>query len=131
MIFDGLIGLILSMVDLNDMTSSFILSSLISIGIMGLVLMYFFYLRRKSPEAVPSGEHTDSALQDKINDMAGKYNLTPRERDVLSLLMVKPDAQVSRLAEELGISRTMMYRYLNKLYEKTKTGNKDELTGLF
>ncbi|MCR5775509.1 MAG: hypothetical protein K6G42_10535 [Lachnospiraceae bacterium] len=131
MIFDGLIGLILSKVDLNDMTSSFILSSLISIGIMGLVLMYFFFLRQKSPEAVPSGEHTDTAMQDKIDDMAGKYNLTPRERDVLALLMVKPDAQVSRLAEELGISRTMMYRYLNKLYEKTKTGNKDELTGLF
>jgi DNA-binding CsgD family transcriptional regulator len=113
------------------MTSSFILSSLISLGIMGLVLLYFFYLRRKSPEDVPSGEHIDTSLQDKIDDMAGKYDLTPRERDVLSLLMAKPDAQVSRLAEELGISRTMMYRYLNKLYEKTKTGNKDELTGLF
>ena len=62
-----------------------------------------------------------------ILNIAGIYNLTPRETDVVRELLQNPDLQVQTLAEHLGISRTMFYRYINQLYDKTGTPDKNAL----
>ncbi|MCR5748450.1 MAG: hypothetical protein K6G03_12140 [Lachnospiraceae bacterium] len=73
------------------------------------------------------GAGIEDALEQHVFELAGLYNLTPRETDVVRELLNNPESQIQALAEHLGISRTMFYRYMNQLYEKTGTSARAEL----
>ncbi len=56
-----------------------------------------------------------------------EFRLTPRETDVVRIILREKDIRTNEIAQELEISRTMVYRYINSLYEKTGTNEKHDL----
>ena len=79
---------------------------------------------------MPLDKETAKTGSDKVLKISEAYQLTPRELDVVRTLAEMSDATGAELSEALGISRTMLYRYLNQLYEKTGTDGKKELIKL-
>ena len=59
-----------------------------------------------------------------------QFRLTPRETDVVRIILREKDIRTNEIAEEMEISRTMVYRYINSLYEKTGTDEKHDLIGV-
>ena len=51
---------------------------------------------------------------------AGRSSLTPRETEVLEMLLTTDD-DLQRIADSLYISRRMVQRYVSSIYEKTET----------
>ncbi|MCR5303203.1 MAG: MFS transporter [Lachnospiraceae bacterium] len=56
-----------------------------------------------------------------------EYSLTKREVEVLDAICGS-EAPITRVSEELSMSRTMLYRYLKSIYKKTGCSERDELT---
>ena len=78
-----------------------------------------------------SCEEKHSLSDKEIFDMfAEEFNLTPKERDVLEVLL-KSDAKMKVLAEEVGVSERMMYRYMNQLYCKTDAESRAGLVKVY
>ncbi|MCR5487394.1 MAG: helix-turn-helix domain-containing protein [Lachnospiraceae bacterium] len=77
-----------------------------------------------------TSKETSDEGADRFQMMSEQYRFTPREEDVVRTIAAMPEATGAELAEALGISRTMLYRYLNQLYEKTGTTEKKELVSL-
>ena len=59
-----------------------------------------------------------------------QFRLTPRETDVVRIILREKDIRTNEIAKELEISRSMVYRYINSLYEKTGTDEKHDLIGI-
>jgi DNA-binding CsgD family transcriptional regulator len=59
-----------------------------------------------------------------------QFKLTPRETDVVRIILREKDIRTNDIAKEMEISRTMVYRYINSLYEKTGTDEKHDLIGV-
>lgn len=59
-----------------------------------------------------------------------EFRLTPRETDVVRIILREKDIRTNEIAEEMEISRTMVYRYINSLYGKTGTDKKHDLIGV-
>ena len=95
----------------------------ISLVIMELSNRQERILEQKIKTAASSKNDDES----HILNIVSTYNLTPRETDVVRELLQNPDLQIQTHAEHLGISRTMFYRYINQLYEKTGTSDKNAL----
>lgn len=62
----------------------------------------------------------------KFDKYCTKFEFTPRERDVLNILL-SSDESMKIVAEKLNISERMLYRYMNSLYEKTGTQTRASL----
>lgn len=60
---------------------------------------------------------------DKLLSYSLKYELTPREKDVMKCLL-ESDESMKIIADKLEISERMLYRYMKQLYEKTGTENR-------
>ncbi|MBQ9444622.1 MAG: HTH domain-containing protein [Lachnospiraceae bacterium] len=63
-------------------------------------------------------------------ELTTQFRLTPRETDVVRIILREKDIRTNEIAEEMQISRTMVYRYINRLYEKTGTDEKQDLIGV-
>lgn len=59
-----------------------------------------------------------------------QFRLTPRETDVVRIILREKDIRTNEIAQELEISRSMVYRYINNLYEKTETDEKHDLISI-
>ena len=59
-----------------------------------------------------------------------EYNLTPREREVLSLL-INSDDKLQEIADKLNISKRTLERYVTSIYKKTNTTSRVGLISLF
>ncbi|MBQ9199811.1 MAG: helix-turn-helix transcriptional regulator [Lachnospiraceae bacterium] len=77
----------------------------------------------ESDEALQSIESKEEATQKEFMNYASTYELTPRECDVLKCIL-NSDESMKIIAEQLGISERMLYRYMNQLYEKTGAENR-------
>ena len=64
--------------------------------------------------------NADSKSGDRLLSYIKKYELTPRESDVLSCIL-ESDESMKVIATKLNISERMLYRYMKQLYEKTGT----------
>ncbi|MBQ7564184.1 MAG: hypothetical protein IJT16_09365 [Lachnospiraceae bacterium] len=78
-----------------------------------------------SKASTPSERETFSR---KLDAFSLQYELTLREKDVLKAL-TQSEKPLTKVAAELEISRTMLYRYLNRIYEKTGLSSREELAG--
>lgn len=59
-----------------------------------------------------------------------QFRLTPRETDVVRIILREKDIRTNEIAQEMKISRSMVYRYINNLYEKTETDEKHDLISI-
>lgn len=94
---------------------------------IGFIIMELSYRQARILEQKIKEASAEGKEERHLVDLTEKYGLTPREKDVVAELLSNPDLQVQALADHLGISRTMFYRYMNKLYEKTGTLDRIQL----
>ena len=73
-------------------------------------------------EAAPS-------LEERIELAANKYQLTPREKDVL-LAVTSTEDTLASVADGLGISLRMVQRHLTSIYKKTGASSRAGLVAL-
>ena len=65
-----------------------------------------------------------------FNNQVKEYNLTPREREVLNLL-ISSDDKLQEIADKLSISKRTLERYVTSIYKKTNTTSRVGLISLF
>ena len=89
----------------------------------GVILLY--RERTKAGDEASVSRDTGEAedIFDHFGDFCDLHGYTPRERDVMNLLL-RSDESMKNISVALGISERMLYRYMNSLYEKTGTENR-------
>lgn len=98
---------------LSDYISQYtyvLLSCFLSIGIV--LLMAFAGLFKFDKK-----ENQINSLNEKMEIADTKFNLTPKEKEVLEKLLTS-EKTVQEIAEELNISRRVLQRHIASLYEK-------------
>ena len=78
----------------------------------------------------PSSDIITDKTADKFLAFTKAYHFTPRECDVLKELLTSDDT-MKNIAEALGISERMLYRYMNNLYQKTGAETRAALMKLY
>lgn len=97
--------------------------------IIGVIILCMFILlyreRTKAGDEASVSKDTGEAedIFDHFGDFCDLHGYTPRERDVMNLLL-RSDESMKNISAALGISERMLYRYMNSLYEKTGTENR-------
>lgn len=102
-----------------------LLISIIALSIFALLsIAMFIYSTLYKEETVTDGKEvsqdTEEAADLRFERFAECFALTPREQDVLKILLVSDD-NVQDIAEQLFISRAALYRHITSLNEKTET----------
>ncbi len=125
------IGIIMEIIrilpDYEDMFVSYMFNVLLTFLAISLTVMEILNRQKRFYENELKGAAIEDVREQHVFELAELYNLTPRETDVVRELINNPESQIQALAEHLGISRTMFYRYMNQLYEKTGTSARAEL----
>lgn len=88
--------------------------------------MYFFATSDHPTEVIVDAEDVLQRRLDRIVETAG---LTAREREILELWVT--GHRLDYVAESLFISKNTVKTHLRHIYQKTQTGNKEELLVLF
>ena len=70
------------------------------------------------------------ANTDKIDAFVEAYALTEREKEVLIQLLTNKEG-INSMIEQLYISRSSFYRYVDKLCDKTNTTSRKEFLHFF
>ncbi len=93
---------------------------LVALLLMGLFILFMDY-KEKVPET--SQEEVKEDENTTFEAFADHYRLTPKEQYVMHALL-KSDAKLKVIAEEINTSERMIYRYMNQLYVKTGAENR-------
>ncbi|MGN0153895.1 MAG: helix-turn-helix transcriptional regulator [Lachnospiraceae bacterium] len=106
-------------------TGNSLLISIIALSIFALLsIAMFIYSTLYKDETVTDGKEvsqdTEETADLRFERFAECFALTPREQDVLRVLLVSDD-NVQDIAERLFISRAALYRHITSLNEKTET----------
>lgn len=91
-----------------------------------------FLVLRTRPMAGPSGLFIGvslerSKLEHSLTEAAGRFRISPREVQVLALLL--DGLQLSEVAEQLHIASSTVQDHIKNLLEKTATNNRSEMIG--
>ena len=89
----------------------------------------FFPKRETAAAALPETGNPDTPV-DHIALFSERYNLTPRERDLLKLMLERDD-EIPDLAASMNVSTRTVYRHLNNIYEKTGTESRYAIMRLY
>ncbi len=116
-LFEGLIGIGLFYLKKGSFTEHLILGVILC----GLFMLLYLLKEKGVEEAVIEESAPDE--ENLFEIFCGESNLTPREKDVMRLLL-QSDENMKTLSEELGISERMLYRYMNSLYTKIGADNR-------
>ena len=79
------------------------------------------------PDAKDSGKSSDGERLQKLSE---QFSLTPREAEVLGLLVNTEDG-LQTIADNLYISRRTLERYVSAIYEKTGAKSRIGLATLY
>ncbi len=88
--------------------------------------MYFFATSDHPTEVIVDAE---DVLQRRLDRIVETTGLTAREREILELWVT--GHRLDYVAESLFISKNTVKTHLRHIYQKTQTGNKEELLVLF
>ncbi len=91
-----------------------------SIGILLVLLPYISRVAATSEQDKKTSEQQELSPQERLKLYAQRCSLTPRETEVLEMLL-STDDDLQRIADNLYISRRMVQRYVSSIYEKTET----------
>lgn len=95
-------------------------SCLLSICILLVLLPYIGSAVSGSKEHSRESSKEEVSSKERLNLYAKHCSLTPRETEVLEMLLTT-DEDLQGIAGNLYISRRMVQRYVSSIYEKTKT----------
>ncbi len=118
-LFEGFLGIAFYHVKRGGLIERFILAGII----LCIFLLLYLGGSRNAEEISKDGEDDEAKRFDLFCE---RYNFTPRERDVMRLL-ISSDESMKNISSELKISERMLYRYMNNLYEKTGAENRSGL----
>lgn len=107
-------------------TALVVISCALSILLLMVLIYYIMRVDRKAPE--PQSE--ELSQEQLMQRFAESYSLTPRETEVLELLLSTEDG-VQEIADGLFISRRVLQRYIASVYEKTGTKSRIGLFQIF
>lgn len=95
-------------------------SCLGSIGILLVLLPYLGRVVAAPAQAQKAPGQQELSPQERLKLYARNCSLTPRETEVLEMLLTTDD-DLQCIADRLYISRRMVQRYVSSIYEKTET----------
>ena len=95
-------------------------SCLVSIGILLVLLPYISRAVTASEPKKDAPAQREMSQRERLELYARRCDLTPRETEVLEMLLTTDD-DLQRIADSLYISRRMVQRYVSSIYEKTET----------
>ena len=95
-------------------------SCLVSIGILLVLLPYISRAVTASEPKKEAPAQREMSQRERLELYARRCDLTPRETEVLEMLLTTDD-DLQRIADSLYISRRMVQRYVSSIYEKTET----------
>ncbi len=95
-------------------------SCLISIGILLVLLPYLGRAVKATEQDGEPLRGQGSSPRERLRLYAQSRSLTPRETEVLELLLTTDD-DLQGIADSMYISRRMVQRYVSSIYEKTET----------
>ena len=144
--FEGILGIVFMHINADSMLQTFIECIFILIivfaayrlaaGFKAKAYVYDAYVAKFDSYINPAGQVSDveeEALHGvdvdptiKFDKYCTEFEFTPRERDVLNILL-SSDESMKIIAGKLNISERMLYRYMNSLYEKTGTQTRASL----
>ena len=75
-------------------------------------------------------EKVTESLSSDLTRFASEFSLTPREMDIVKLLLDKT-VSVESIAKKLGVSPNTVKNHFQKIFQKTKTNAKAELLAVF
>ena len=84
------------------------------------ILMFAYTVKVHAVLAPPPAPAAGYTPKEKFSSFASLYSLTDRERDVLQYLLVS-DGSVQDIAQQMSLSRPVLYRHISSLNEKTGT----------
>ena len=102
----------------------------LDIIMMVLLLVIFLMFAMNGMLSVSGGEHESQLVlspEDRINSFAEKYQLTLREKEVLTAVSTN-EKTLAAIASEMGISERVLQRHLSSIYKKTGTQTRNGLT---
>ncbi len=122
---------VLAAVIMNDILYSNLVinsSMIIPVGMMIFILLQSVMLSIRVARLQRNPALSMEIGVDKIESFCEKYSISPREKEVM-LLLIK-GMQYLKISEMLFISVSTLKKHVNSLYTKTGAGNKLELTHL-
>jgi len=84
------------------------------------ILMFAYTVKAHAALAPPAAPAAGYTPKEKLSSFASLFSLTDREQDVLQYLLVSDDS-VQDMAQQMAISRPVLYRHISSLNEKTGT----------
>ena len=92
----------------------------------------FVYTNQREAFFKKLNAKSDAKLRDgeRLQKMAEQFSLTPREAEVIGLL-VHTDDGLQVIADRLYVSRRTLERYVSAIYEKTGTKSRIGLVSLY
>ena len=63
---------------------------------------------------------------DRTSIFSEQFSLTPREKDLLTIL-INSDDNMKEAAVKMSVSERVVYRHLKNIYEKTGTSSRHQL----
>ena len=112
---------------------SLILFVLITCAMIAYYVPYFAAYRKIKDAAIKEDIMKNlpkDANTDKIDAFVEAYALTEREKEVLIQLLTNKEG-INSMIEQLYISRSSFYRYVDKLCDKTNTTSRKEFLHFF
>ena len=106
--------------------AAFLIMLFIFAAVMVVMTAYSAQLR-----AVTQVDDTKRQEEEKFVKFGTEFALTPREQEIFREMLVMPSESVQALSERLSISRTVLYKHIRSLNEKTNTATRLELTQFY
>lgn len=97
-----------------------VISCLVSICILLVLLPYIGRAVTDSEQSESVSGQMEMSPQERLKLYAQHCALTPRETEVLEMLLTT-EKDLQEIADKLYISRRMVQRYVSSIYEKTET----------
>lgn len=107
---------------------SLLLLVLITCAMIVYYVPYFAAYKKTEESAIKEDilkQLPQDANRDKIDAFAESYAFNEREKEVLTQLLTNRDG-VNSMIEQLHVSRSSFYRYIDKMCDKTNTGSRKE-----
>ena len=125
MLIDAVVGQVFLRIPKDGHAINYICTTALALILMSIGILVV----KEEGARVAEEKHMEEAADTHVRRLMRikeTYGLTPRETDVFDTVLSMPHASVSLMAEKLEISRTMMYRYINSISEKTGVSEKEK-----
>ncbi|MDO4378665.1 MAG: helix-turn-helix transcriptional regulator [Erysipelotrichia bacterium] len=114
----------------SDNSSILLIIAILLLFVFTSVVTANYTNKRELLTAVKNSTNNIVTKEEKMTYISQKYSFTPREAEVFDKL-VSTEENIQNIADDLGISRRTLERYISAIYEKTQLKSRVSLIRLF